>query len=293
MALMIPPHRSGFLPGRRWRHCTLCALAYSNGMVEVHELTKDFPTTEGGLKRVVDGVSFIVRPGEIYGLLGPNGAGKTTTLRMISGLLTPTDGWASLNGHNVRHDREAAKRALGYLTASTGLYQRLTPREFLRYFGELLGMTPAAIDRRIAALFDWLDMHSFADLRCGGLSTGQKQRTNIARALLGDPPVLILDEPTLGLDVLTNRIVLDFVRAEATAGKAIILSTHYLDEAETLCHRFGLLHEGRIVGEGDLAALRQRAGRKRLSEIFLHLCGHSEHVLAMSGATATRLRGGK
>jgi len=249
-------------------------------MVDVTELTKRFPTTQGGEKWAVDGLSFRVEPGEIYGLLGPNGAGKTTTLRMISGLITPTSGTARVNGYEVGRDREGVKRSIGYLTASTGLYQRLSPRELLRYFGELIGMDRPGIDRRIDELIRWLGMEDFADLRCGGLSTGQKQRTNIARALMGDPPVLIMDEPTLGLDVLTNRIVLDFIRAEGARGKAIILSTHYLDEAETLCSRFGLIHEGRLVGEGDLAALQQRSGRRRLSEIFLALCGHPEHVLA-------------
>lgn len=261
-------------------------------MVEVHELVKVFPTTEGEEKRAVDGLSFTVAPGEIYGLLGPNGAGKTTSLRMISGLLSPTSGYVRLNGFDVIARREQAKRCLGYLTASTGLYQRLTPREILRYFGELMDMSRDEVDRRIVELIDWLDMREFADLRCGGLSTGQRQRTNIARALMGDPPILIMDEPTLGLDVLTNRIVLDFIRAEAARGKAVIMSTHYLDEAETLCHRFGLIHEGRLVGEGGLAALQEKAGRRRLSEIFLKLCGHDEHVLRQPpGAAGTPSQG--
>ncbi|MFH1417924.1 MAG: ABC transporter ATP-binding protein [Planctomycetota bacterium] len=248
-------------------------------MVEVCELTKVFPTTEGGEKLAVNGLSFRLAAGEIFGLLGPNGAGKTTALRMMSGLLTPTSGTARLNGFDVQTHREQAKRSLGYLTASTGLYQRLSPRELLRYFGELIGMDLSAIKRRIDVLIDWLDMADFANLRCGGLSTGQKQRTNIARALMGDPPILVMDEPTLGLDVLTNRIVLDFIRAEGDRGKTVIMSTHYLDEAETLCHRFGLIHEGNLVGEGDLATLRKKSGRQRLSEVFLRLCGQEEHVL--------------
>ncbi len=261
-------------------------------MIQASHLLKVFPTTEGGEKRAVDDVSFHVAAGGIYGLLGSNGAGKTTALRMISGLLTPTSGTARLAGYDVATEKEAAKRSLGYLTASTGLYLRLTPREVLRYFGRLLGMDDPAIERRIATLVDWLDMGSFRDLRCGGLSTGQKQRTNIARALMGDPPILILDEPTLGLDVLTNRIVLDIIRAEGARGKAIILSTHYLDEAETLCDRFGLIHEGKLVAEGDLDSLRRLAGRERLSEIFLTLCGQDTHVLTGApddgGPTATR-----
>jgi sodium transport system ATP-binding protein len=255
-------------------------------MVEVCELTKVFPTTEGGEKWAVNNLSFRVAPGEIYGLLGPNGAGKTTALRMLSGLITPTSGRVRLNSFDVIADRQAAKACLGYLTASTGLYQRLTPHELLTYFGELLGMDRATTRRRIAELIDWLDMGDFAKLRCGGLSTGQKQRTNIARALMGDPPILVMDEPTLGLDVLTNRIVLDFIRSEGTRGKAIIMSTHYLDDAERLCHRCGLIHEGQFVGEGTLAELQEKSGRKRLSEIFLRLCGQDEHVLNIAGARA-------
>lgn len=252
----------------------------AESIVEVCELTKVFPTTEGGEKRAVDWVSFSVEPGQIFGLLGPNGAGKTTALRMISGLLTPTSGTTRLNGFDVKTHRLEAKRSLGYLTASTGLYQRLTPKELLTYFGELIGLDKAAIKKRIHELFEWLDMTSFVNLRCGGLSTGQKQRTNIARALMGDPPILIMDEPTLGLDVLTNRVVLDFIRAEGARGKAIILSTHYLDEAEAICHQYGLIHEGQLVGKGDLATLQAKANRRRLSEIFLALCGQEEHVLA-------------
>jgi len=255
-------------------------------MVEVSELTKVFPTTEGGEKWAVNGLSFRVAPGEIYGLLGPNGAGKTTALRMVSGLITPTSGRVSLNGFDVTRDRNAAKACLGYLTASTGLYQRLSPRELLAFFGELLGMERTAVRRRIAELIDWLDMGEFAGLRCGGLSTGQKQRTNIARALMGDPPILIMDEPTLGLDVLTNRIVLDFIRSEGARGKAIIMSTHYLDDAERLCQRCGLIHEGRLVGEGTLAELQAASGRQRLSEVFLKLCGQEEHVLDIAGPRA-------
>ncbi len=254
-------------------------------MVEVEQLVKVFPTTIGGEKRAVDGLSFRVERGEIYGLLGPNGAGKTTTLRMLGGLITPSDGVVRLNGFDVRERPDDVKRSVGYLTASTGLYQRLSPRELLHFFGELHGMDRGAIERRVDELIGWLDMKSFADLRCGGLSTGQKQRTSIARALVADPPILILDEPTLGLDVMTNRIILDFIRAEGARGKTILLSTHYLDEAETICHRFGLIYEGRLMAEGNMEQLRAASGKTRLSEIFLKLCGQEQHVLAIGGGT--------
>jgi ABC-type Na+ transport system ATPase subunit NatA len=183
-----------------------------------------------------------------------------------------------VSGIDVQAEPLATKRSIGFLTANTGLYQRLSPRELLPYFAELNGMDRETSRRRVAELIELLGMSDFADLRCGALSTGQKQRTNIARALIADPPVLVMDEPTLGLDVLTNRVILDFIRRERTAGKAILLSTHYLDEAETLCDRIGLLHEGRLVAEGTMAALRGRTGRERLTDIFLSLAQPSPDV---------------
>lgn len=240
-------------------------------MVVVDELVKVFPTPAGPQKRAVDGLSFRIEAGQIYGLLGPNGAGKTTTLRILSGLMEPTGGAAWLAGHNVATERDAVKRKLGFLTANTGLYQRLSPRELLRYFADLHGMEPAAAKARTAQLIQWLDIGEFSELRCGALSTGQRQRVNIARALLADPPILIMDEPTLGLDVLSNRVILEFIKRERDVGKAIILSTHYLDEAESMCDQIGLLHGGRLVAEGDLEALRARSGKQRLSAIFLAL----------------------
>jgi len=240
-------------------------------MVVVEGLVKAFPTAVGPEKLAVNGLSFTVHAGEIYGLLGPNGAGKTTTLRMLSGLIRPTAGRATVNGLDVADDPLGAKRAIGFLTANTGLYQRLSPRELLPYFGELCGLDKATIRRRTEELIVFLGMEDFADLRCGALSTGQKQRTNIARALVADPPILILDEPTLGLDVLTNRVILDFIRRERAHGKAILLSTHYLNEAETLCDRIGLLHQGKLVAEGDMPTLRAQTHQERLTDIFLSL----------------------
>lgn len=245
-------------------------------MITAEKLCKVFPTPDGREKRAVDELSFSVAPGEIYGLLGPNGAGKTTTLRMLSGLMTPTAGRALLDGVDVAANAAAVKRKIGFLTANTGLYQRLSPRELLTYFAELYGFSGAAARQRAGHLLGWLDMGSFADLRCGALSTGQRQRTSIARALVGDPVILIMDEPTLGLDVLSNRIILDFVRREREGGKTILLSTHYLDEAEDLCDRVGLLHNGRLLADGTLDELRALAGEDRLSNIFLKLFHEAE-----------------
>lgn len=247
-------------------------------MIEVDELTKVFPSPDGLEKTAVNGVSFRVEPGEIYGLLGPNGAGKTTTLRMVSGLLRPTSGRVRIDGVDVTGEPERVKRQIGYLTANTGLYARLTPLEVLDYFATLYDIPRAAARERIARLVDWLDMRSFMNLRCGALSTGQKQRVNIARALVADPRVLVMDEPTLGLDVLSNRVILEFIRSQAGAGKAVLLSTHQLDEIDTMCRRMGLIHNGKLIAEGELSELKQRTGRSRLSEVFLHLVGAVEPV---------------
>ncbi len=252
-------------------------------LVVADNLVKVFPTPDGGEKRAVDGLSFCVGAGQIYGLLGPNGAGKTTTLRMLSGLMVPTSGTASLAGYDVATQAQEVKRVLGFLTANTGLYQRLSARELLVYFARLHGHEGHAAEARADHLIAWLNIGDFSHLRCGALSTGQKQRVNIARALVADPPILIMDEPTLGLDVLSNRVILDFIRRERQAGKTIILSTHYLDEAEAMCDKIGLLHDGRLVAEGDLNTLQREAGEQRLSSIFLKLI-HADQAVGAAGA---------
>jgi ABC-type multidrug transport system ATPase subunit len=252
-------------------------------MVVADSLVKAFPTPDGGEKRAVDGLSFRVSEGQIYGLLGPNGAGKTTTLRMLSGLMAPTSGTATLAGFDVATQPQEVKRVLGFLTANTGLYQRLSARELLIYFAQLHRMDRAQAEARAEQLIAWLGIEDFAHLRCGALSTGQKQRVNIARALVADPPILVMDEPTLGLDVLSNRVILDFIKRERHAGKTIILSTHYLDEAETMCDQIGLLHDGRLVAEGDLESLRELSGEHRLSSIFLKLI-HADRRIGAAGA---------
>ncbi|MEK6675526.1 MAG: ATP-binding cassette domain-containing protein [Planctomycetota bacterium] len=241
------------------------------GMIVADKLVKVFPGSNGLEKRAVDGLSFRVERGQIYGLLGPNGAGKTTTLRILSGLMMPTGGSATVAGFDVANHPQQVKRLLGFLTANTGLYQRLNPRELLIYFAQLHDMEWRVASKRADHLIEWLGIDGFANLPCGALSTGQKQRVSIARALVADPPILILDEPTLGLDVLSNRVILSFIRRERENGKTIILSTHNLDEAELLCDRIGLLHDGRLVAEGDLTSLQSLAGEQRLGNIFLRL----------------------
>jgi len=250
--------------------------------IVVDHLRKSFPTSDGSDKFAVDGLSFSVQRGHIYGLLGPNGAGKTTTLRMLSALMKPTAGRALVAGFDVATHASQVKRMIGFLTANTGLYQRLTPRDVLIYFAELHGFDRRRAQQRAEQLIDWLGIGEFAGLRCGALSTGQRQRTNIGRALIADPPILIMDEPTLGLDVLSNRVILDFIRRERDEGKTIVLSTHYLDEAESMCDVIGLLHNGRLIAEGTLDSLRAATGKVRLSDIFLALVSDHEPVGAVA-----------
>jgi sodium transport system ATP-binding protein len=239
--------------------------------VAVESLSKSF-----GATAAVAELSFAVAPGEIYGLLGPNGAGKTTTLRILAGILLPTHGRVELVGLDVAREPLAVRQRLGFLTNTTGLYPRLSGRELLRYFARLHGLGRDAAAARIATLANALELNPFFDRRCEALSTGERQRLSIARAVLHDPAVLVLDEPTAGLDVLASRFLRDFVRAERDRGKAVVFSTHYLAEAELLCDRIGLLHRGRLLAEGTPAALRAAAGNApSLEEAFLRLVGAS------------------
>jgi sodium transport system ATP-binding protein len=240
-------------------------------MIDVQELTKLFPLSGGGDLRAVDQVSFSVAAGEVYGLLGPNGAGKTTTLRMLLGLLRPTSGFAAIGGFRSVDFPDEVKRRVGLVAANAGLYQYLTPREMLLFFADLYGVLPADAKAEVAQLTKLLGLTEFLDRHCATLSTGQRQRVNLARALVHRPPVMLLDEPTLGLDVLGAQVITEFIEHVRAEGKAIILCTHHLDEAERICTRFGLMHRGRIVAEGTLAELRERTQSQSLVEMFLKL----------------------
>ncbi|MEX0728962.1 MAG: ABC transporter ATP-binding protein [Planctomycetaceae bacterium] len=239
-------------------------------MIGVHQLTKRF---DAGNQTVlaVDQISFDVRAGEVYGLLGPNGAGKTTTLRMILGLLPPTSGYAEINGIRTDLGNGELKQCIGLVSASANLYQWLTPRETLLYFADLYGIPPEHARDDVARLSEQFGLAGFLDRRCSVLSTGQKQRVQLARALIHDPPVMLLDEPTRGLDVIGTQGIFEFIGHLRTIGKAVIVCTHRLDEAERLCDRFGLLHHGKMVIEGTLAELKAKTGQTGLMEMFLHL----------------------
>jgi sodium transport system ATP-binding protein len=242
-------------------------------MIQVQELSKTFSDPKRGTRNAVDRVSFEVGAGEVFGLLGPNGAGKTTTLRLIGTLLKPTGGTAIINGFDVNREPGKVREQIGFLSGDMGLYARLTPREILNFFGQLNGMDTPSRTKRIGEMIALFDMGNFADVRTDKLSTGMKQKTAIARTMLHDPPVLILDEPSSGLDVPTARTIEKAIMDAKRAGKCIVYSTHVMEEAEYLCDRIGVISDGRMKMIGTMDELRAATGKQRLREIFLDLLG--------------------
>src|ERR1700720_2099165 len=240
-------------------------------MIKAHQLVKRFRDKKRGAVCAVDGVSFSCRPGRIYGLLGANGAGKTTTLRMLATILEPTDGTALVCGHDVVEHPEKVRANVGFLSTATALYPRLTAQEFVEYFGRLNGLDEATLKKRLDDIFNRLDMNSFRDRRCDKLSTGMKQKTSIARTLVHDPPVMIFDEPTLGLDIMTARTITTFIRECRDRGKTVIFSTHIMSEVEKLCDMIGIIHDGKLLTEGTLTELRQKHREHDLEEIFVKI----------------------
>ncbi|MFV1965246.1 MAG: ATP-binding cassette domain-containing protein [Pirellulaceae bacterium] len=236
-------------------------------MIRVHELVKRF--FAGGREIVaVDQLSFSIAPGEVYGLLGPNGAGKTTTIRIIIGLLRPDSGYAEVDNYRSSNAPDAVKSRVGLVSAEDGLYPSLTVRELLLFFADLYGVPPDRARLKLKELVELLQLGDFVDRRCAPLSSGQKQRVTLARALIHDPPVMLLDEPTRGLDVVGSQVVLEYIGHLREMGKAVIICTHRLDEAQRLCGRFGLLHRGQLLHEGTLEQLRSATGRESLFEMF-------------------------
>src|ERR1700678_1817456 len=240
-------------------------------MIEARLLTKTFRDRRKGYIVGADRVSFRVEPGSVYGLLGANGAGKTTTLRLLATLLKPTSGTAVVAGFDVVADPDKVRANVGFLATSTALYARLTAREMIAYFGRLNGLRGAGLRGRIRSLADELEMHDFLDRRIDKLSTGMKQKTSIARTIIHDPQVMIFDEPTLGLDVMTARSIVRFVRECRGRGKTVIYSTHVMSEAEKLCDVIGVIHGGVLRAEGTLAELRARTGEAHLEECFIRI----------------------
>jgi sodium transport system ATP-binding protein len=239
-------------------------------MIEVEGLTKQFPGPAGSTPAVND-LNFIVKPGEVFGLLGPNGAGKTTTLRMLCTVLKPTAGFATIAGHDIATAPSEVRKSIGFLSANTGVYDRMTAWEMVRYYGQLYGLRGDELQKRLEELFQTLQMDSFRDVVGGRLSTGMKQKVSIARALVHDPSVLIFDEPTSGLDVLVQRAVLNSIRELKARGKTILFSTHVMSEVEKLCDRVAIMSKGTIVAMGSKEELRTKYGQPDLEELFFSL----------------------
>ncbi len=241
-------------------------------MIVVENVTKHFDDFVA-----VDDVSFTVNPGEIVGLLGPNGAGKTTTLRMLATLLQPTSGKVVIDGVDTRSDPIEVRRRIGYQTGDTGLYDRLTPVEFLTYFGRFHRMPTKHLNDAVAKVVQDLDITEFKDRQCGKLSTGQRQRVTLARTLLHDPGTLILDEPTNGLDIVSSSFIVSTLRRAADAGKAVLLSTHIMGEVELTCDRIVIIDRGRIRASGTREDLLTQTGTTTLTHAFLAVIeGHRD-----------------
>ncbi len=247
-------------------------------MIEARNLSKSFYDKKRGRISAVENVSFTCQPGSIYGLLGANWAGKTTTLRMLATILEPTEGTALVFGHDIVEHPEKVRGSVGFLSTATALYPRLTAQEMVEYFGRLNGLDEATLKRRIDDIFARLDMDSFRDRRCDKLSTGMKQKTSIARTLVHDPPVMIFDEPTLGLDIMAARTIVAFIRECREQDKTVILSTHVMSEVEKLCDVIGVIHNGKLLEEGTPELLRQKYGERDLEEIFVKIVTPHVHA---------------
>ena len=240
-------------------------------MIRVEDLRKHF-----GEVPAVDGISFEAPDGQVTGLLGPNGAGKTTTLRMLYGLMSPDAGHIEVDGSQVADDPQAAQAKMGILPDSRGLYPRLTPREHLRYFGQLHQLDGPTLDARIDELVQLLDMGSIVDRRAEGFSQGERVKTALGRALVHDPANVILDEPTNGLDVMGTRAMRSLIRRMREEGKCVLFSSHIMQEVSALCDRIIIISTGRIVAAGTPDEVREQSGQANLEDAFVVLTGLDE-----------------
>jgi sodium transport system ATP-binding protein len=241
-------------------------------VIVANGLTKRFQGSGKNVVEAVADVSLAASPGQVFGILGANGAGKTTLLRILSTVIRPTSGTATVAGADISAEPEKVRASIGFLSGSTSLYGRLTARECLAYFGRLNGLSGRSLAERLAFVSGKFGLSPFLDSLCDRLSTGQRQRVNIARSILHDPPVLFLDEPTAGLDVLSSQSVMEFIEESRDEGKTVVFSTHIMTEAERLCDEVAVIHRGKIVARGAVPDLR--ASHRTLEEAFLSLVGY-------------------
>lgn len=245
-------------------------------MIKVQSLVKEFPKKDGSSFRAVDELSFEAAHGEIVCLLGVNGAGKTTAMRILSTIFQPQSGSAQIEGYDVQTQGDMVRRNLGFLSGDTGLYTRLTPREFVTYFGRLYGVEEEQIKTRLDEMAELLDMHDFLDKKMEFLSSGMKQKVSIVRSIIHDPPVMIFDEPTSGLDILTARNIISFIRSCKERGKCVLFSTHIMREAERLADRIVMIHKGKMLAEGTLEEMRAVSGLSDLDDIFVYYVNQAD-----------------
>jgi sodium transport system ATP-binding protein len=251
-------------------------------MIEVSNLTKSFLDLRRGHVVALDGATFRVHPGEVFGLLGPNGAGKTTCLRILSTVLRPTGGVARVAGFDVSTQPADVRAKIGFMSNNTGIYDRMTAWEMVEYFGRLYGMNEEHLQLRLRELFSTLQMMNFKDMLGSKMSTGMRQKVSIARTIIHDPPVMIFDEPTSGLDVLVARAVLQAISSLKSQGKCIVYSTHNMREVEKLCDRIAIVHRGRILAIGTLDELRATHHQADLEELFFELISQDEARVAIA-----------
>lgn len=246
-------------------------------MITVQDLTKSFTsTTKKGFKKetttvnAVDHISFDCKPGRIFSLLGPNGAGKTTTLRMIAGIINPTSGTAIVDNVNISQGSNAIKKRIGFLTGSTGLYERLNADETIEFFGKVYKIPPAELSERKEYLFEKLGINDFRKKRLGQMSTGMKQKVSIARTLIHDPEVLIFDEPTSGLDVITADSIIDLIRESKQNNKTVIFSSHIMSEVDLLCDDLAIINKGSIIYNDTFDNFKQHMKAENLTQEFIN-----------------------
>ncbi len=240
-------------------------------MIQVENLTKSFRDLRRGEVLAVDHISFEAHAGEIFGLLGPNGAGKTTTMRILCTVLKPTSGTVRVAGYDVLTHPKEVRQNLGFLSANTALYDRMSAWEMVEYFGKLYSMSGEYLRERMEFVFTDLHMNDFRDMLCSKMSTGMRQKVSIARSIIHDPPVLVFDEPTLGLDVLVARNVRNSIMELREKGKCIVYSTHIMREVEKLCNRVAIISRGKIQACGTLAGLRDKYQQDDMEELFYQL----------------------
>lgn len=246
-------------------------------MIHIENLTKSFTaTTKKGLKKetttvnAVNNISFDCKPGRIFSLLGPNGAGKTTTLRMIAGIIKPTSGTAIVDGVDILKDSDEVKKHIGFLTGSTGLYERLNPDETIDFFGKLYKIPEAKLNERKEYLFEKLGINEFRKKRMGQMSTGMKQKVSIARTLIHDPEVLIFDEPTSGLDVITAESIIELIRESKENNKTVIFSSHIMSEVDLLCDDLAIINKGNIIYNDTFENFKGAMKAKNLTQEFIN-----------------------